>query len=78
MNIFDKVKVSILTQYKALFIRKKKKIHGTGQISFNPYSIQGIVHQIKGEIVRRSHCGVSILTQYKALFIIWQRAKLSK
>ncbi len=38
------IKVSILTQYKALFIGGKMKMDESGIRCFNPYSIQGIVH----------------------------------
>ena len=46
--------VSILTQYKALFINYYDWIRRTcSRCCFNPYSIQGIVHLIKGHKVKK-------------------------
>ncbi len=64
-------KVSILTQYKALFISSWLcHCRQECSLSFNPYSIQGIVHHLRSKGEKEDGRSVSILTQYKALFII--------
>ena len=68
-SIYVPIKVSILTQYKALFITNLLSSKKTPRKCFNPYSIQGIVH-LKKRLGSCKRHHVSILTQYKALFII--------